>query len=218
MPNDTGANNNNNDSENEHLLENKWALWYRPPGRNSSQADQWESMQQLKFTADTVENFWRGFRNHPRISKPGHPINCDYSLFKEGIKPMWEDPWNKVGGRWSYTIERRQNHNVALGTVIEQSWLDVMLCLIGEGFDPYGDMIAGGVCGIRGAKGPNKNSDPIAKLHIWTKDAANTEANLKIGERLKEVLHSPDGQLTYTPHDTASGAGGAGRRSYSLKL
>lgn len=132
---------------------------------------------------------------------------------------MWEDEFNQQGGRWTYTIERRlaSHNNAPLPSVIEQAWLDVMLCLIGEGFDPYGDMIGGGVCGIRIPKGPNKNSEPMfAKLHIWTKDAGNIEANMKIGEVLKEVLNAPDGQLMYTPHDTASSGGGRGR--HSLKL
>lgn len=220
MSNDNGTNNNNNDTENEHLLENTWVLWYRAPAKSNSQASRWEDSQQEKFTANTVENFWRGFRNHPRISKPGHPINCDYSLFKEGVKPMWEDDFNKNGGRWTYTIERRHScpNNIPLPSLIEQQWLDVMLCLIGEGFDPYGDLIGGGVCGVRLSKGPNKGPDQMCgKLAIWTKDAGNTEANMRIGEILKEVLHAPDGQLLYTPHDMAS-SGGGGRRSYSLKL
>lgn len=217
MSNSINTNNNNNDSENEHLLENKWCLWYRPPSKNTSQAAHWETSQQLQFTADTVENFWRGFRNHPRISKPGHPLNCDYSLFKEGIKPMWEDDFNAHGGRWTYSIERRSATNMSLPALIERSWLDVMLCLIGEGFDPYGSLIGGGVCGIRTPKGPKQGEIMTAKLHIWTKDAGNTEANMKIGERLKEVLNAPDGQLVYTPHDASSG-GGAARRNYSLKI
>lgn len=129
---------------------------------------------------------------------------------------MWEDEFNEKGGRWTYTIERRPQGFQSIAAAIEQAWLDMMLCLIGEGFDPYGDQVAGGVCGIRSPKG--QKSEPMcAKLHVWTKDATNEEANMEIGKRLKEVLHSADGQLTYTPHDMSS-SGGAGRRGYSMKL
>jgi translation initiation factor 4E len=209
--------NNNNNAENEHLLESKWVLWYRPPASNTAaQAKDWEISQQLKFTTGTVENFWRGFHELPRI-RPGHAVNCDYSLFKEGVKPMWEDEFNKHGGRWTYTVERRQPNlnNMSSTNIIAQVWLDVMLCLIGEGFDPYGHLIGGGVCGIRGGRGQSKGPDNmIAKVHIWTKDASNAEANIKIGEILKEVLHAPDGSLSYCSHDTAA----AGRKNYSYKL
>lgn len=208
--------NNNNNTENEHLLENKWVLWYRPPTASGASAKTWETSQKMRFTCDTVENFWRGYHEQARI-RQGHPVNCDYSLFKEGVKPMWEDDFNKVGGRWTYTVERRQPSmsNISTSSVIAQVWLDVMLCLIGEGFDPYGDQIGGGVCGLRSIKGPNKAGDNmIAKIHIWTKDASNAEANIKIGEILKEVLHAPDGSLSYSPHDVAGG----GRKSYSYKV
>lgn len=201
-------------NENEHLLERKWVLWFRPPGGHSNStpaAKSWEESQKLYFSADTVEDFWRGFHKLPRIV-PGHPLNCDYSLFRDGIKPMWEDEQNKMGGRWTYSVERRQSNatNMPMPNLIEQVWLDVMLCLIGEGFHPHGEKIAGGVCGIRQPRtgGPKSSNEGMAaKIHIWTLDASDVEANMKIGEILKDVLHAPDGQLTYSPHDTKNRGG-----------
>lgn len=52
---------------------------------------------------DTVEDFWATL-NH--IEDPGKLRNgCDYSLFKSGIEPMWEDPANQSGGRWIISLE-----------------------------------------------------------------------------------------------------------------
>lgn len=199
----------------EHLLENKWVLWYRPPANHSNsvpKAAQWEDSQKTCFEADSVEAFWRGFHNLARI-RSGHPVNCDYSLFKHGVKPMWEDEFNKGGGRWTFNIERRQSrapNNVAMPDIIEQIWLDVMLCLIGEGFDPYGDKIAGGVCGIRNAKsggnsGRGSGDIMAAKIHIWTRDASDVETNLKIGQILKSVVQAADNQLSFSPHEVSPG-------------
>lgn len=206
-------------NENEHLLENKWVLWFRSSEAPGAAKDHWAQSQQKKFTAGTVEDFWREYHKLPRIT-PSHPTNCDYSLFKEGVDPAWEDAFNEHGGRWTYNVERRNMNlgNISAPCIIEQVWLDVMLCLIGEGFDPYGDKIAGGVCGIRLPKNAKSPTDQMtAKIHIWTKDASDVDANMKIGEILKSVLHAPDGLLSYSPHDTAPRNRG-GHNQYSLKL
>ena len=30
--------------------------------------------------------------------------NTDYMLFKKGIRPEWEDPHNRAGGKWVVTL------------------------------------------------------------------------------------------------------------------
>tara|TARA_B110000305_G_C18913044_1_gene391575 strand:- start:120 stop:284 length:165 start_codon:yes stop_codon:yes gene_type:complete len=30
--------------------------------------------------------------------------NTDYMLFKKGIRPEWEDPNNRAGGKWVVTL------------------------------------------------------------------------------------------------------------------
>jgi translation initiation factor 4E len=31
------------------------------------------------------------------------PAGANYHLFKKGIKPAWEDPHNKKGGKWTFS-------------------------------------------------------------------------------------------------------------------
>lgn len=50
-------------------------------------------------------------------------VGCDYSLFKQGISPMWEDPRNENGGRWLLTLEKRHHRP---GDIIDKFWLDVV--------------------------------------------------------------------------------------------
>uniref|UniRef100_A0A6G3MJ08 Eukaryotic translation initiation factor 4E-2 (Trinotate prediction) n=1 Tax=Henneguya salminicola TaxID=69463 RepID=A0A6G3MJ08_HENSL len=48
----------------------------------------------------TVEEFWSVFQHikHPmELSKEE-----EYSFFKNGIPPKWEDPQNLSGGRWNF--------------------------------------------------------------------------------------------------------------------
>ena len=32
--------------------------------------------------------------------------HCDFHLFKEGIKPLWEDDANKNGGKWMIRLRK----------------------------------------------------------------------------------------------------------------
>ena len=64
----------------------------------------------------TVEDFWSVYNHIEQVSKLG--TGCDYSFFKTGIKPMWEDESNKFGGRWIINIEKWQK---AAG-IIDKIW------------------------------------------------------------------------------------------------
>lgn len=48
-------------------------------------------------------------------------LGCDYSLFKSGIRPMWEDETNKNGGRWLISLDKKQrNHE------LNAFWLEIV--------------------------------------------------------------------------------------------
>lgn len=46
----------------------------------------------------TVEQWWALYSHIVRLQDI--PAHRDIHLFKKGIKPMWEDPANKKGGKW----------------------------------------------------------------------------------------------------------------------
>lgn len=68
---------------------------------------------------DTVEDFWSLY-NHIKVASSLHQ-GCDYSLFKRGIRPMWEDDANKCGGRWLINLEKKQRVED-----LDRFWLDVV--------------------------------------------------------------------------------------------
>jgi len=61
----------------------------------------WDQNLQKVSTFETVEEFWATF-NHV---KPPSAIdsNSTYYLFEYNVKPAWEDPANKNGGKWQYS-------------------------------------------------------------------------------------------------------------------
>ncbi|XP_037934228.1 eukaryotic translation initiation factor 4E1-like [Teleopsis dalmanni] len=169
-----------------HPLQHVWTLWYLENDRNKS----WDEMQNEIVSFDTVEDFWSLY-NH--IKPPSEiKIGSDYSLFKKGIRPMWEDEANKDGGRWVITFNKNSSPQLDL------MWLDLVLSLIGETFE-FADEINGAVVNIR-----SKSN----KISVWTANGHNESAVLEIGRKLREVLRLGIQTLQYQLHiDTMSKQG-----------
>ena len=68
-----------------HPLQNAWTLWFFKNDKSRS----WEDNQKPIITVDTVEDFWSLY-NHIEVAS-NLPPGSDYSLFKKGIFPDWED-------------------------------------------------------------------------------------------------------------------------------
>jgi len=163
-----------------HPLQNQWTLWFFKKENQKS----WEDCQTPVTTFSTVEDFWSLYNHINPASRI--PNSCDYSLFKEGVKPMWEDGGNRAGGRWVL------NMNKQMRTELDQFWQEILLCLIGEAFDDASDEVQGAVANVR-AKGD--------KLAIWTANCQRIESNKKIGRVMKERLGLPPRMtLAYQSH------------------
>lgn len=60
----------------------------------------------------TVEQWWALYSHIIRLNDL--PAHRDLHLFKKGIKPMWEDPANKKGGKWvslGYMVTKSDFYN-----------------------------------------------------------------------------------------------------------
>lgn len=151
-----------------HPLQNKWALWYFKADKSKD----WKDNLKLVISFDTVEDFWAVY-NH---IKPASQISsgCDYMLFKDGIEPMWEDTHNRAGGRWLVNLDKRDRRDI-----LDQCWLETLMCLVGEGFDNSSDEVCGAVVQIR-TKGD--------KIAIWTGNVQKADDIMTIGRTYKDRL------------------------------
>mmetsp|Transcript_28897 Transcript_28897/g.32103 ORF Transcript_28897/g.32103 Transcript_28897/m.32103 type:complete len:141 (+) Transcript_28897:88-510(+) len=85
------ADNKANELQTKHPLQHSWTLWYDGPGK--PKGGDWLDSVHKVMTFDTVEDFWRIWNNIRPASKLER--KSTYHLFKEGVKPMWEDPTNE---------------------------------------------------------------------------------------------------------------------------
>ena len=131
--NNISNNNNNNantntDENNKTKLENRFSFWYRISEDIAQYQGPKETLdkkiyeKQVKKIHEfgTVEDFWGIFQHlrKPDSCKPG----IEFMMFKEPIKPMWEDEFNKNGGKIS--IKLRKDFT----TII---WEEMIFALIG---------------------------------------------------------------------------------------
>ncbi|CAH2106984.1 unnamed protein product [Euphydryas editha] len=164
---------NHNESENKgdvlegikHPLENSWSFWMF----TNIKANTWEENLIKLTTFDTVEDYWCLYHHMKRPSEL--EFGQEYAVFKNNIRPAWEDNANKCGGRWLINFERRRE-------TLDQVWLIVILLMIGENFE-NSDVISGAVVNVRAT----------SKIGIWISDWKNEKAILEIGKKLKSTLN-----------------------------
>ncbi|TKR87982.1 hypothetical protein L596_012296 [Steinernema carpocapsae] len=172
-------------SSEEHPLHNKWTLWYLQYSPTRS----WEESLSEVSNMDTVEKFWATFNHLQGPSKLGW--GSDYYLFKEGIKPMWEDESNVKGGRWLVYIDKEKRDQQ-----LDKNWLELLMAVVGEQFEEHGQEICGAVVNIR------RKGD---KITLWTRDALKDDVNLRIGQIFKQKLEIPDAEvMRYEVHKDSS--------------
>ncbi|XP_040539008.1 eukaryotic translation initiation factor 4E type 1B isoform X7 [Gallus gallus] len=108
-----------------HPLHNRWALWFF----KNDKSKMWQANLRLVTKFSTVEDFWALYTHIQLASKL--TSGCDYSLFKDGIEPMWEDNQNKRGGRWLITLAKQQRH-----TELDRFWLETVRTGSGQRHPP----------------------------------------------------------------------------------
>ncbi|KAF6025738.1 EIF4E [Bugula neritina] len=159
-----------------HPLENKWALWYFKNDRTKD----WSENLKLVSTFEFIEDFWALYNYIQPASRL--MSGCDYSVFKSGIQPAWEDERNKKGGRWMINLNKSQRNDE-----LDRFWLEIVCMvyccvLLEKPLETFSDDICGAVVNVR-SKGD--------KVGVWTGNGANRDATLYIGRKLKERLQIP---------------------------
>jgi len=138
-------------------------------------------------TVRTVEEFWATYNY---LRRPNDlSSTTDYHLFREGVKPTWEDPANAKGGKWIVRLPKG---------LASRYWEEVVLALIGGQFPgvPDGE-ITGLVISIR-------YSEDI--LGVWNRTSGDRDLVERLRDAIKKVLQLPShaySTMEYKPHQNA---------------
>ncbi|KAG5583362.1 hypothetical protein H5410_053989 [Solanum commersonii] len=163
--------------------QNKFVFWYtrRTPGVRTQTSYEDNIKKIVDFS--TVEGFWVCYCHLARPS--ALPSPTDLHLFKEGIRPLWEDSANCHGGKWIIRFKK---------AVSGRFWEDLVLALVGDQLD-YGDNICGAVLSIR------FNEDILS---VWNRNASDQQAVMALRDSIKRHLKLPGGYvMEYKAHDAS---------------
>ncbi|KAK6198497.1 translation initiation factor eIF 4e-like domain-containing protein [Scheffersomyces amazonensis] len=173
-----------------HPLNSRWTLWYTKPQVHKN--ENWHDLLKPVITFSSVEEFWGIYNSIPVANQL--PLKSDYHLFKEGIRPEWEDEQNSKGGKWSYSFNNKRD----VSGNINELWLRGLLAVIGETIEDEEEEVNGIVLNIR---------KQAFRVGIWTKDCDETKLTI-IGERLKKILQLKDEQkVEFMSHDASNKKG-----------
>jgi translation initiation factor 4E len=129
-------------------LEYAYSFWFsKRPGKGSSVAISnpsnsnsninYDANLRLVGTFNTVEKFWSYYAH---MTRPHDLLgHADIHLFKDGIRPLWEDDANKNGGKWIVRLKKG---------LANRCWENLILALLGEQF-MVGEEICGAVVSVR---------------------------------------------------------------------
>ncbi|XP_042215628.1 eukaryotic translation initiation factor 4E type 2-like isoform X4 [Homarus americanus] len=166
----------------EHRLQYSYCIWFsrRAPGKQATTQNYDQNLQLIGRFA-SVEQFW-GHYSH--LVRPAHlTSHSDIHIFKDGIKPMWEDSANKNGGKWIVRLRKG---------LASRCWENMILAMLGEQF-LVGDEICGAVISVR------FQEDIIS---VWNRTAQDSLTTGRIRDTLKRVLNLPPNTvMEYKTHN-----------------
>jgi len=154
-----------------HGLQRRWCLWvHQRPGASKDKA-------RVVHSFDTGEDFWCMVHH---AYPPSKFENVDYSLFKQGVAPDWEDAaFKNGGGRWVINVEKVEAQS------LDALWQSVNLALIGEAFYDHGpEVVCGAMASVRNRSG---------KIALWLSTAKDEKTVMAIGHAYRNVLASTPG-------------------------
>jgi translation initiation factor 4E len=184
-----------------HHLQTSWTVWEHR--RNKGHDAQDQGLEELNADASylagiraickfsTVEEFWQAFAYLPLPSKfffdgrTRHDFTDrsveGFSIFREGVRPMWEDKRNNDGGEWYF------RGFLPLGD-LDAYWEESILGLIGETLDPSDEL-----CGLRIIDKSRVHSGkahirPAYRLELWFKTSTDHALREEIKKRWTNCL------------------------------
>lgn len=171
-------------------LRNTWAFWFDSPPEGGSRAMDWEDSMQSLGSFQTIKEFWKVWG----ALDVKLPEFSNFRLFKQGIKPSWEDAANTNGGKIIIRAKKSDTSRI---------WFELILITITEQLTPM-EAVNGIVLSIR----PNENM-----VSVWVRSELDKDAPFitRMSDTLRGQLGlKPSAKVFHQFHHDRQGSGSGG--------
>mmetsp|Transcript_71487 Transcript_71487/g.198426 ORF Transcript_71487/g.198426 Transcript_71487/m.198426 type:complete len:229 (-) Transcript_71487:225-911(-) len=157
--------------QNDLPLKYTWAIWEQiMQSSDGKQAAQYSDAMHKFASFATVQEFWKLWNYMPQPSKlleqkrmvrekpEGMQVIDSIMIFRDNIRPEWEDGMNATGGHFQFQLKPNKG-----GAQIDEFWNNIVLGMIGATIKPA-KLIAGVrlVDKLSGARASN-----AIRLEVW---------------------------------------------------
>eukprot|EP01048_Picozoa_sp_COSAG05_P028340 COSAG05_NODE_8740_length_676_cov_0.686308_1_plen_182_part_10 len=104
-------------------LRTTWAFWFDSPPEGQAAAVAWDANMQALGSFSTIKEFWKVWGS----LDVKLPEFSNFRLFKQGIKPTWEDPHNLKGGKIVIRAKKADTSRI---------WVELILIVITQQISP----------------------------------------------------------------------------------
>eukprot|EP00931_Biecheleriopsis_adriatica_P109221 TRINITY_DN8348_c0_g1_i1.p1 TRINITY_DN8348_c0_g1~~TRINITY_DN8348_c0_g1_i1.p1 ORF type:complete len:239 (-),score=54.95 TRINITY_DN8348_c0_g1_i1:55-771(-) len=166
-----------------------WTIWEQL-AQTTRDSSQYSASTQQVASFGTVKNFWKYWNHLPqpsmlldgkkfiRVKEENKNVVDALMLFREGIKPEWEDAVNASGGHFQFSLKA-----MTPGGVIDEYWNNIVLGMIGGALEPV-DMITG----VRLIDKLSHKRQPHIRIEVWFANWADTDKVDLLQQNLEKCM------------------------------
>jgi translation initiation factor 4E len=171
----------------------KWIFWVQVDPKKQDASDYKEATKQLA-SFDTIDSFWSTFSSvpQPSVIYQGERISFEDSqvtsmmLFRDGVKPEWEDPVNAEGGHFQFQwkpsgLDPKQ---------LDEYWNNLVLAVIGDTVESEGEFSDSPI--IQGIRFVDKMSAPGkqagVRIEVWFSKPLDARHLQRVRSRMEKAM------------------------------
>uniref|UniRef100_A0A7S2QMS9 Uncharacterized protein n=1 Tax=Zooxanthella nutricula TaxID=1333877 RepID=A0A7S2QMS9_9DINO len=154
-----------------------WTIWEQIMRSSDSKAAQYSDATHKIASFGTVKQFWRYWNHLPQPSElldgkkfvretgESRSVVDALMIFRDGIRPEWEDAANATGGHFQFQLKSGLG-----GGTIDEYWNNIVLGMIGGSIEP-----AEMVTGVRLVDKLQQARTASVRLEVWFSNIDDTE-------------------------------------------